>query len=62
MLVALSIPRPALASHVESLRGAGDEFSVSTPALALFVVALFLVGGAIIFLGYRYLYRSRGEG
>ncbi len=53
------VPHSALATHTEDLRSAGDEFSVSTDVLALFAVTTFLVVGAIIFMGYRYLYRYR---
>ena len=59
--VALAAPSPVLAAHTEALRGVEDELTVSTGALALFAVTTFLVAGAMILFGFRYLYRSRDE-
>lgn len=63
-LLALAVvaPRPALATHTEMLRSVGDEFTTPAWALALFALATFLLVGSVIFLGYRYLYRTRGDG
>lgn len=53
--------RPALASHLEGLRGAGEGLAVSTFWLSLGAVLGFLVLGSLTVLGLRHLYRRGGQ-
>lgn len=53
--------RPALASHLEGLRGAGEGLAVSTFWLSVGAILGFLVLGSLIVLGLRHLHRREGQ-
>lgn len=62
ILVTRLAPQAALASHLEALAGVEQGFSVSTQTLFLTAVAIFLIVGLIIVVGFHYLKRWDGEG